>query len=126
MKIVFDTYAWIEYFSGSDQGLVVKEHLEKAEIITPLIVLLELSYKADKEGWDMKKFLNFIKLKSEIVGINENFVLKFGRIYNDTRKKIKDFGIADAIILTSALEENAKVLTGDSHFEKFDRTIFLK
>jgi len=50
MAIVFDTYAWIEYFSATKKGEKVKEYLENSEIITPVIVLLELSYKADKEG----------------------------------------------------------------------------
>lgn len=49
MKIIFDTYAWIEYFEGSKKGEIVKKYFEREEILTPLVVLLELSYKADKE-----------------------------------------------------------------------------
>ena len=67
MKIVFDTYAWIEYFEGTKKGEKVEEYLKNNEIITPAIVLLELSYKADKENWNCKEILNFIKIYSKIV-----------------------------------------------------------
>lgn len=125
MKIIFDTYAWIEYFEGSKKGEIVKKYLEREEILTPLIVLLELSYKADKEKWDFKKLLNFIKIKSEIVGINEEFVLSFGKTYNKMKKKIKGIGFADVIILNTTRLYDAKILTGDKHFSKIDRAIIL-
>ena len=125
MRIIFDTYAWIEYFEGSKKGEIVKKYFESEEILTPLIVLLELSYKADKEKWDFKKLLNFIKVKSEIVGINEEFVLCFGKVYNKMKKKIKGIGFADVIILNTAILHDAKILTGDKHFSKIDRAIIL-
>ena len=49
MKIVFDTFAWVEYFKGSIKGRKVEQLLKENEIITPLIVLLELSYLAERE-----------------------------------------------------------------------------
>ena len=124
MKIVFDTYAWIEYFKGSEQGKIVNQYI-KEKIITPLIVLLELSYRANKEGWDIIRYLNFIRFHSEISVFNENFIIEFGKNYNKLKKEIQDFSMADCIILTTAKLENAKVLTGDVHFKNFSETIFL-
>lgn len=118
MKIVFDTFAWIEYFEGSKKGKIVADYLDGNEVLTPLIVLLELSYKADKENWDFEKILNFIRHNSKIAGINEEFVLGFGKLYNQTKSKIRGIGFADVIILNTALLNKAKVLTGDSHFSK--------
>lgn len=126
MKIVFDTYAWIEYFEGSKKGEIVKKYLEENEILTPLIVLLELSYKADKNGWDITKYLNYIKVKSKIVGVNDDFILNFGKTYNSSRLKVKDFGIADAVVLMTARLNEASILTGDAHFSKFEEAIILK
>jgi len=125
MNIVFDTYAWIEYFLGSEQGKAVESYFENT-VITPFIVLLELSYRADKEGWDFKQYFDFIKLKSNIPGITEGFVLKFGRLYNKTKKEITGIGMADIIVLLTAIEENAKILTGDQHFKNMPRTILLQ
>ncbi|MEK6906237.1 MAG: PIN domain-containing protein [Nanoarchaeota archaeon] len=125
MAIVFDTYAWIEYFNGTNKGEIVRKYMGENEILTPVIVLLELSYKADKEGWNFKDYLKFIKLNSEIVGINEKFVLLFGDFYNKIKKSIKKIGITDIIILHTANINDAKILTGDKHFEKIDNVIML-
>ena len=126
VKIVFDTYAWIEYFEGSKKGEIAKEYLENSEVLTPVVVLLELSYKFEKEGGDFKKHLNFIKLNSKIVGFNDDFVLSFGKIYNKMKKKIRDFGLADAIVLNTAEIYNANVLTGDKHFSNINGVILLE
>ncbi len=126
MKIVFDTYAWIEYFEGSKKGELVSKFLEEKDILTPSIVLLELSYKADLKKWNIKEIFNFIKVKSNIVGINEQFIINFGEIYNDAKKKNKNFGIADAIILMTSKLNEAKILTGDHHFSIYDNAIILE
>jgi len=125
MRIVFDTYAWIEYFLDTKKGKIVDKYLLENEIITPSIVLLELSYLSEKQGWSISKVFDFIKLKSSIIGFNNKFILEFGKIYNDAKKRIKGIGIADCIILTMAKLHNAKILTGDKHFKDFDETIFL-
>ena len=125
LKIIFDTYAWIEYFLGSEQGKIVEDYL-KAEPITPIIVLLELSYRANKENWDFKKYLDFIKFNSRTSSATEDFILDFGALYNKTKNKIPGVGIADVIVLMTAIKENAKILTGDTHFKGMPQTIFLE
>lgn len=125
MAIVFDTYAWIEYFNATKKGSIVKKYLEEEDVITPTIVLLELSYKSDKEGWDFIKYSNFIKNNSKIVGINEKFILSFGRAYNNVKKKVKKIGITDIIIIHTATMNDAKVLTGDPHFSELKESIML-
>ena len=125
MKIVFDTYAWIEFFEGTEKGRTVKKYLMEDRVLTPSIALLELSYKADREGWNFKKHLNFIRLNSEITSINEEFVLTFGRLYNKIKKQVKNISFADIIILHTAILNNAKVLTGDEHIIKTGKAIAL-
>jgi len=122
--ILIDTYAWIEYFKGSQEGKIVEEYLDK-KIITPSVVLVELSYKSVKEGWDFKKHLNFIKSKSFIMGLREDIIIKCGEIYVEQRKVNPSFGIMDAIILTTAKLEDYKILTGDRHFKGFKEAIML-
>ena len=48
--IVLDSYAWVEYFIGSDSGRVVKECLDGEEAFTPSIVLAEVARKYLREG----------------------------------------------------------------------------
>jgi len=100
--------------------------LKDNEIITTVVTLLELSYKANKEGWNIKDYLNFIKLKSSVVGIRESSILEFGKLYNEARKKEKSFGFADAVILLTSNLEKAQILTKDPHFKGFDNAIMLK
>ena len=125
MKIVFDTFAWIEFFEGTKKGEIVRSYIKENKILTPSIVLLELSCKADKEGWDFQKHLSFIKINSEIIGINEKFALTFGRLYNKIKKQVKEISLADVIILHSAEINDAKLLSGDKHFKNIERAILL-
>ncbi|HLC57046.1 MAG TPA: PIN domain-containing protein [Candidatus Nanoarchaeia archaeon] len=124
--IVFDTYAWIEYFRGSQQGKKSASFLEKEEVLTPIIVLVELSVKATKEGWDFGKHLEFIKSRSLIVGITEGIVKNCGTFYISMRKTYPQFGLIDAIIFLTGKERNAKVLTGDPHFKMLENVEFLE
>ena len=126
MAIVFDTYAWIEYFNATKKGIIVKKYLEEEDVITPSIVLLELSYKSEKENWDFSKYLSFIKSNSKIIGVNEKFILTFGKAYNNMKKQVKNIGITDIIVIHAAEMNDAQILTGDEHFEKIDRSIILK
>ena len=74
---------------------------------------------------NLKIDLAFIKVKSRIVGYNDEFVLRFGNTYNNLKKEVKEMGFRDIIIYATAIYNDAKVLTGDKHFKNLNRTIFL-
>ena len=124
--IIIDTYAWIEYFKGSEQGKIVEKYLNEEKTITPSVVLIELSCKSIKEGWDFEEYLKFIKSKSLIIGMDDESIIKCGQIYFNEKKKKSGFGLVDAIILTSAIRMNAKILTGDEHFRDVKEAVFIK
>lgn len=126
MIIVFDTSAWIEYFLDSKNAGIVEKYLNENEIITPSIVLLELSYRADREKWNFKDIINFVKTNSTIQELSEEFLLKFGRIYNESKKKVRDISIADCFVLTCAKLSGAQLLTLDNDFSRFEEAIVLK
>ena len=48
-KVVFDTYAWIELFHGTEKGKVVLSYVEESNGLTPIIVLAELSAYFDRK-----------------------------------------------------------------------------
>lgn len=122
--ILIDTSAWMEYFLSTQYGKTVEKYLEE-DIITPTIVLAELSIRAEKEKWDFEKHLDFIKSKSLIINLNENIIKKIGGIYLKQRKIKLGFGICDAIVYSTALFENAKILTKDNDFKGLNNVIFL-
>ena len=123
--IIFDSYAWIEYFLGTDKGKIVESYFEKEKIITPSIVLVELSCKAEKENWNFKEYLTFIKSKSQIIGMSEEIIIKCGKIYHYEKSRKKKFGIIDAIMLTITRNLNSKILTGDRHFSDIKEAVMI-
>ncbi len=48
---MIDTYAWIEFFIGSEKGKIVKKYLlSENEIYTPSVVLAEIAGKYLREN----------------------------------------------------------------------------
>ena len=128
-KIVFDSYAWVEYIIGSPMGKLVEEFLEKAEqCYTPSIVIAELSTKFERENrqkeWETT--CKFIRNKTVIIPLDLELANQSGKRKIILRKKAKTIGLADTIIYQTALSLEAILLTGDEHFENFSEVIYLK
>lgn len=134
MKIVVDSYAWIELFLGSEKGHGVKKVLSDAEDVrTPDIVLAEISRKYSRENVDWKRTrsrLTEISSASIITSVDINIALKAGEAYlelvnNAKLQRRRMPSLFDAIVLATAREHDSKVLTGDEHFEGLPETVFL-
>ena len=127
-KYVLDSYAWVEYFKGTKSGKKVKEILENNNCFTPTIVIAELSDTYSREGYDFwEKDLEFILENSSSLELNIEIALNAGKIKQAVRKKYKNkFGLADAIILSTARTINAMVVTGDQHFKQLNNVVFIK
>ncbi len=94
--IILDSYAWVEYFLGSDSGRVVKEYLDREEASTPSIVLAEIARKYLREGVreeDIFKRLNFIVAKSNIVEVDVELSVMAAKAYLELFKKRKKKGL---------------------------------
>ena len=89
MILVFDSYAWIEFFMGTEVGEKVKELLSSVDIIyTPSPVLLEIVNKYFREGFskeNIEKRLNAIIQLSSIITINKPILLKLGEARKNTQ-----------------------------------------
>lgn len=125
LKIVIDTYAWVEYFRGSSEGKKAKKFIDgQFELFTPSIVIAELSDKYHREGigkWETRK--RFIKLKTKILSLDDRIANSAGKLKQDLKKKYRDAGLADSIILSHALDIGAKILTGDKHLKHLKNSI---
>ena len=113
---VIDSYAWIEYFKGSKQGEAASRFIESEKAATSVISIAELSEKYLKEKKDFQERLIFMIFKTKIINLTSDIALEAGKLNFENKKKIKDFGMADAIILATAKLVNGKVVTGDEHF----------
>ena len=134
MKIVVDSYAWIEIFIGGKGGEKAKEILEKAEETrTPDVVMAEIARKYMREG--MKEHtilerLTTIEETSEIVSIDRNIALESAKCYLELTEKAKKErlqapSLFDAIVLATARKLGAKVVTGDEHLKHADETLWI-
>ncbi len=134
MRIVADTYAWVEIFIGSAKGEIAKRAIEEADLLlTPEIVLAEIARKYVREGLDdttTSKRLAAIAESSELSHIDLDIALMSAKTYTELESRSKEARVAkpslfDAIMLATARTNNAKVLTGDQHFKGLPDTFWL-
>ncbi len=133
--IVVDSYAWIEYFLGSDKGKTVLEELRRAELtITPSVVLAELAHKYFREGMDADSVgerVNFIRSVSIIRELDDSVILGLKEAYSVLLDNARRQGVRgkpalnDAIVLSTSLIVDGFVITGDRHFKGLDRVIWI-
>ncbi|MFH0955387.1 MAG: PIN domain-containing protein [Candidatus Micrarchaeota archaeon] len=127
-SLVLDTSAWIAYFQSEKSGIQIEEMLQTRRCFTPTTVIAELSdFFARKKRTGFSDALAFIQKKTGIAELDTVIAQNAGIIKNNVRERFKNnFSLIDASILATALELNAKVVTGDSHFKKLPGTIFLE
>lgn len=110
---VFDSFAWIEYFKGSERGLKVRDRVDgDTPIYTPALCLTEIKSKYLGEGRDPRDRVEFIVKRSLIISINEEIALRAADL-----KHKHGLHTVDALIYSSAQAKNLRLVTGDQHFE---------
>jgi len=131
--IVSDSYAWIEYFLGSDSGRIVKEYVDAGELVTPPIVLAEVARKYLREGMkeeDVARRLSFIEFNSTVKEIDSELSIAAARAYLELLERAKTEGLkkpslADGIVLAIGRILKAKIITGDEHFRGLDEVVYI-
>jgi len=91
MRYIIDSYAWIEYFMGTEAGRRVKSIVEGLEEkITPTICLAEVYAKTLKvEGEEMAEAQRvFIKERSALAPLTEEIAVEAARINVEMRRRI--------------------------------------
>ncbi len=134
MKIVVDTYAWIEIFIGSPKGDRARKILaETREVYTPDVVLAEVARKYFRERIEQEVIferLNKISEASSVVPIDPEVAVEAARCYEELSEKARKGGVRapslfDAIVLGVARVLKAKVVTGDEHLKGLPQTFWL-
>lgn len=131
--IVSDSYAWIEYFLGSDSGRIVKDYVDAGELVTPSIVLAEVARKYLREGMkeeDVARRLSFIEVSSVVKEIDSELSVAAARAYLELYEKaraeeLKKPSLTDGIVLATGRTLKAKIITGDEHFKGLDEAVYI-
>jgi len=128
MRLVIDTFCWIDYIDGNKAGQEVKEYVENPdnEIITTILNIAEISSIVSRRNFDVDKALGIIFSNSKIFSFNSDFAKQAGLLHSEMRRKTEHFGLIDAFILLTARKLRAKVITGDEHFKKEKEAILIK
>jgi len=116
--MLLDTYAWVEFFKGTEKGNTIKKILRENQCFTCAISIAELSEWIERDNLDRKKIIHTVKNLSSILGLDEELLELAGILKVKKRKNAKDFGMIDAIILATGKQYNFKILTEDKHFKR--------
>lgn len=119
IAIVLDTWAWVHYWQGD---MRVHPFIEgTGQLITSVITVAELEHHNTHNPAKMEEMLLEIQQRSRIVPIDINIA----RLAGNVRSRMKEGGIADALIIATAMINQAKVLTGDPHFKTLPDVILI-
>jgi predicted nucleic acid-binding protein len=127
-RFVIDSYAWIEYFEGSEAGKRVKTIIENKEnkIFTSLVNVSEIMSIFKRRGYDFEEAYKLIISLSGIHPSDCAFAKEAGLLHAEIKTKNKHFSLADAFVLLTARKLNAKILTGDEDFRGIKEAVLIK
>lgn len=123
--MIFDSYAWVEYLFGTEQGKRVDELIEKNNCYTLESNLAEIYDWSIRQNQDFETVSRIISSKSEILQITRKDWLRATEIKLKMRKTKSKFGIIDALTMAKQEELKCKIVTGDPHFKGEKNIIFL-
>lgn len=124
---IVDAYAWVEYLDGSPRGEKVRAIIEdeRSRVYTCAVTIAEVVSKFIRRQKDTKVAYDAITSNSIIINIDQEISRLAGEKHAEVRKRVKDFGLADAYVLVCSNVQQATILTGDSHFTGMPKTMFI-
>lgn len=120
--LLVDSSGWIEFFTDGPLASEYTKYLKDlTKIVTPTIVLYEVYKKIKRERTEEDALLAVSLInRTSVTPLSESIAL----LAADLSLKYS-LPMADAIVYSTALEENCKVITSDIHFKDLDRVILI-
>src|SRR3989344_7398452 len=102
-NFVVDSWAWVEYLSGTERGLKLKNIMTKDNnLFTSIGSFAEIVSAARRKNMDINTIEDAIVSSSEIANINIEISKNSGIFHSEMRKTIGDFGLGDAFVVITA------------------------
>ena len=124
-KALIDTDILSYFFKGDENvGGKVVEYIKEYEklnvsIITQFEIIRGLEHKQAKK--QIKRFLDFIESKGNILNLSEASIMKSAKIYGDLKRKGITIGSLDLLIAGIALENNLQLITNnEKHYRDIE------
>ena len=125
-RLVIDSWAWLELFSGSEKGKSVDRAIgDAAEVYTTGITLAEVVSTAARRGRPTEDKIQAIRSQSKVTVASSEDAIEAGTIHAQIKEKVPNFSLADAFVLQAAKRLGAKVLTGDPDFRGIKEAEFV-
>jgi predicted nucleic acid-binding protein len=123
MTVLIDSWAWIEYWKGGESAKRAAGHIEgDEEAVVSTINLAEVYFWIGKYYDDAtaKEKLAVVEKRCFVIPVERDLALEAARL--KARHKL---ALADSLILATAKQTGAKVVTGDPDFDGLDNVILL-
>lgn len=116
-RVVLDSWAWLELFSGSEKGRRVDRELaESAETYTSTITLAEVVSVSLRRKRPVDDKIAAIRTLSKVVSPSSDEAMDAGRLQAERKSTAPNLSLADAFVLQLARKMDARVITGDTDF----------
>ncbi|MEK6964038.1 MAG: PIN domain-containing protein [Nanoarchaeota archaeon] len=120
---VLDSSVWVEYFKGSKKGKEIWAEIGHKSIATSIIAIAELADIFERKKLPFEENLMFIRENAHILPLSLGVVLASGKLKNNIRLEKSKFGLADAIHLATAQQENTIFVTCDHDFKGIENVM---
>lgn len=123
MTVLLDSWAWIEYWRGSRNADRAGSYIESSEeaVISSInlaeIYVWILRQYGQKQA-ETKKTV--VEKRCSVINLDASIAIEAAKI-----KHYRKMALADSIVLATAINSNAKVITGDRDFEGSEEVIFI-
>jgi predicted nucleic acid-binding protein len=122
-RVLVDSSGWLEYLTADTKKPLFEPYLvdEKKTLVVPTIVLYEVRKKLlvgqqkTAADWFVSE-----ALRHTVVPLDDRIALDAANISIQFR-----IALADAIIYTTSVVENARLVTGDTHFANLPNVTIL-
>jgi toxin FitB len=123
MTVLIDSWTWIEYWKGGKAKKKAAEYIEsEQDALVSTLNLLEIytwftRYYSENTA---KEQTDKVESRCYAIPVEKEVAIAAAKL------KIKyKLGIADSVVLATAKQFNAKVVTGDPDFKKIDGVLFI-
>lgn len=123
--MLFDTYAWVEFFRATEKGIRVRELIMHEPAFASEASLAEITMWALRYGLDPFGYMEKIERVAGLLPVDRETLIAAARVTHGHKKVEKNWGLFDGLIYATARLNGLSVVTGDDDFRGLPDVIML-